>query len=188
MGRCPPHLLISAIASPRTKLPNSGTKQPSWRAARVQWRRTTVTIIVHRSGCAAFERGGARSAHSFSRHEPDRLVAASADCSDAFALDVLKKGVLFGAIDLPEAEVVLVDGGHFSVPLLALAQKPSASQTPVHFQHDSQARAVTRVTPPQRPPARAQASSRARPPNTLWHTSFATWRSRAALSLSGGSA
>jgi hypothetical protein len=38
-----------------------------------------------------------------------------------------KESVLLGAIEIPEAEIVLVDGGHFSVPLLALAQKPSAS-------------------------------------------------------------
>jgi hypothetical protein len=38
-----------------------------------------------------------------------------------------KEGVLLGAIELPETEIVLADGGHFSVPLLALAEKPSAS-------------------------------------------------------------
>jgi hypothetical protein len=37
--------------------------------------------------------------------------------------------LLYLSVDLPEAEVVFVDGGHFCVPLLAPAQKPSASQT-----------------------------------------------------------
>ena len=77
--------------------------------------RPGVAIFSHRRGCAALERGGARSADSFGRHEPDQPVAALADCVDALALHVLKEGVLLRAIDLPEAEIVLVLDGHFSV-------------------------------------------------------------------------
>src|ERR1700722_18437620 len=78
--------------------------------------RPGVAIFIHRRGCAAFERGDARSANRFGRHEPDQPVAALTDCADALALHVLEKGVLLGAIDLPEAEIVLVLDGHFSVP------------------------------------------------------------------------
>jgi hypothetical protein len=80
------------------------------------------------SRCAALERGDARGADSFGRHEPNQPLAALADCAGAFALDMCKEGVLLGAIELPETEIVLVNGGHFSVALPALAQKPSASQ------------------------------------------------------------
>jgi hypothetical protein len=37
--------------------------------------------------------------------------------------------LLFLSVDLPEAETMLVDGGHFSVPLLALAQRSSGSSS-----------------------------------------------------------
>ena len=47
--------LILAIASPRTKLPNSGRKRPSRRTSRVQ-KRFLTAIFFHRSRRAAFER------------------------------------------------------------------------------------------------------------------------------------
>jgi hypothetical protein len=75
--------------------------------------RPGVAIFTHRRGCAAFERGGARSADSLGRHKPDQPVAALTECADALALNVLEEGMLLGAIDNPEAEVVLVVGGHF---------------------------------------------------------------------------
>jgi hypothetical protein len=110
-----------------------------------------VTVFVHRSRCAALERGDARGADSFGRHEPNQPLAALADCAGAFALDMCKEGVLLGAIKLPETEIVLVDGGHFSVPLLALAKRSRQRRNPqVYFNHDSQAGPVTRVTTPQR--------------------------------------
>jgi hypothetical protein len=89
-----------------------------------------VASFVHRSRCAAFERGDARGADSFGRHKPDQPLAALTDCAVAFALDMRKERMLLGAIELPETEIVLVDGGHLSVPLLALAEKPSASHPP----------------------------------------------------------
>jgi hypothetical protein len=47
-------------------------------------------------------------------------LAALAAYVDALALDVLKEGALLWSIDVPEAEIVLVDGGHLSVlPLQA---------------------------------------------------------------------
>jgi hypothetical protein len=79
------------------------------------------------SRCAKFERGDAGGAKRFGRHEPYAALAAIAGFLDALVLDVLKKCLLYLSVDLPEAEVVLVDGGHFIVPLLA--QKPPASQT-----------------------------------------------------------
>jgi hypothetical protein len=90
-----------------------------------------VTVFVHRSRCAALERGDARGADSFGRHEPNQPLAALADCAGAFALDMCKEGVLLGAIKLPETEIVLVDGGRFSVPPPAAGEeKASASQSP----------------------------------------------------------
>lgn len=86
-----------------------------------------MAIFTHRRGCAAFERGDARSAHSFGRHEPDQPVAALTDCADALALHVLEKGVLLGASDLPEAEVVLVADRHLSVPHSAGAEVVSVA-------------------------------------------------------------
>ena len=76
-------------------------------------------IFTHRRGCAAFERGDARSAHSFGRDEPDQPVAAFWQIARTLlAFHVLKEGVLLGKSrsNLPEAEVVLVTGGHLSVP------------------------------------------------------------------------
>jgi hypothetical protein len=87
---------------------------------------TASTIFAHYLGCATFERGGARSADSFGRHKPDQPVAALTDGADALALDVLKERPLLRAVDLPEAEVVLVTGGHMSVPP-AQAQRSCAS-------------------------------------------------------------
>ena len=53
------------------------------------------------------------SAEGFARYEPSKTFATLAGRGDALAPDVLKEGALLGAIDLPEAEIVLVDGGHF---------------------------------------------------------------------------
>jgi hypothetical protein len=86
---------------------------------------TASTIFAHYLGCATFERGGARSADSFGRHKPDQPVAALKDGADALAL-VLKERPLLGAVDLPEAEVVLLTGGHMSVPA-AQAQRSGVS-------------------------------------------------------------
>ena len=124
------HLLISAMASDKaTELGDE------------------VTVVVDGEGPVASDDGNhirsskqvrrirarkRKGSDGFSRHEPNQPLAALADCTGAFAPDMRKEGVLLGAIELPETEIVLVDGGHFSVPLLALAQKPSASQPPKH--------------------------------------------------------
>jgi hypothetical protein len=102
------HSLIFAIASPRTKLPNSGQKRPSRRMTRVQNRFLTVAIFAHRGRRAAFERGDARSADSFGRNELDKVLATLAGCNYALALYILKEGPLLWPIDVPKAEVVLV--------------------------------------------------------------------------------
>ena len=65
----------------------------------------------------------------FGRHEPYAALAAITNFLDALALDVLKKCLLYLSVDLPEAEVVLVDGGHFCAPLLALAPEAFSGQT-----------------------------------------------------------
>jgi hypothetical protein len=75
-----------------------------------------VAISTYRRGCAKFERSDARGAKRFGRHEPDGALAAIASFLDALALDVFKKRLLYLSVNLPEAEVVLVDGAHFSVP------------------------------------------------------------------------
>jgi hypothetical protein len=102
------HSLIFAIASPRTKLPNSGQKRPSRRMTRVQKRFLTVAIFAHRGRRATFERGDARSAYGFGRNELDEFFATLASCKYALALDILKEGALLWPVDVPEAEIVLV--------------------------------------------------------------------------------
>ena len=66
----PRNSLILAIASPRTKLPNSGRKRPSRRTSRVQ-KRFLTAIFFHRSRRAIFERRYAGSTEGFGRNEPD---------------------------------------------------------------------------------------------------------------------
>jgi hypothetical protein len=50
-------------------------------------------------------------------------LAALAVYVNAFALDVLKEGALLRCVDVPEAEIVLVDGGHFERPPLPTADE-----------------------------------------------------------------
>src|ERR1700677_2746486 len=76
------HSLILSIASPRTRLPNSGQKRPPRRMTGVQKRCLAVAIFAHRSRRAAFERGDARSANDFGRNEPDGAFAALASYQD----------------------------------------------------------------------------------------------------------
>ena len=102
------HSLILAIASPRTKLPNSGKKRPSRRMTRVQKRFLTVAIFAHRGRRATFERSDARSADSFGRDEPNAAFTTPANYRNAFALDMLKEGPLRWPVDIPEAEIVFV--------------------------------------------------------------------------------
>jgi hypothetical protein len=102
------HSLIFAIASPRTKLPNSGQKRPSRRMTRVQNRFLTVAIFAHRGRRATFQRGDARSADGFGRNEPDEVFATLASYNYALALDMLEEGPLLWPVDVPKAEVVLV--------------------------------------------------------------------------------
>ena len=109
------HSLILAIASPRTKLPNSGEKRPSWRMTRVQNRFLTLAIFAHRSGSATFERGDARSADGFGRNEPDGTFTTLASNQNAFALDMPKKGPLLWPVDIPEAEIIFVCA-HLNAP------------------------------------------------------------------------
>jgi hypothetical protein len=59
------------------------------------------------------------------------------------ALHVLEKGSLLRAVDLPEAEVVLVTGGHMSSPS-AGAQR--GRRLVEKKEHNSRAGTVTRVT------------------------------------------
>ena len=108
--------LISKMTSPRTKLPNSGTKRPSWRTARIQYRRLGLIIIANRGRRAAFEGGDATGAQGFARHEPDGTVAALAVHKGALALDMIKERAFSWAVDVPEAEIILVDCSHLDRP------------------------------------------------------------------------
>jgi hypothetical protein len=96
------------LASPRTKLPNSGQKRPSRRMTRVQNRFLTVAIFAHRGRRATFQRGDARSADFFGRNELDQMFATLASYDYALALDMLKEGPLLWPVDVPKAEIVLV--------------------------------------------------------------------------------
>jgi len=82
-------------------------------AARKAWAaRVSSSVLVQRGGRAAFERGKARGAERFGRHEPDNALAAATGFLDALALDILKKGSLFRSVDVPKAEIIFIDGGH----------------------------------------------------------------------------
>ena len=109
------HSLILAIASPRTKLPNSGQKRPSRRMTRVQKRFLTVAIFVHRSRRAIFERRYARSAESFRRNEPNGAFATLASYEYALALYVVKERLLFRPVHVPKTEIIFVNQ-HLSAP------------------------------------------------------------------------
>jgi hypothetical protein len=102
------HSLIFAIASPRTKLPNSGQKRTSRRMTRIQNRFLTVAIFAHRGRRAAFQRGDARSADGFGRNQLDEVFAALTRYNYALALDMLKEGSLLWPVNVPKAEIVLV--------------------------------------------------------------------------------
>jgi hypothetical protein len=104
--------LICSMASPRTKLPNSAAKRPSRRTARIQKRRLGLIIVVDRGWRAAFKGGDAGGAQGFERHEPDGAFAAFAVQKRASALHVLEERALFGAVEVPEAIVMLVDLSH----------------------------------------------------------------------------
>jgi hypothetical protein len=109
------HSLILAIASPRTKLPNSGEKRPSRRMTRVQKRFLTVAIFFHRSRRAIFERRYARSAESFRRNEPNGAFATLASYEYALALYVVKERLLFRPVNVPKTEIIFVNQ-HLSAP------------------------------------------------------------------------
>jgi hypothetical protein len=103
------HTLILAIASPRTKLPNSGEKRPSRRMTRVQKRFLTVAIFFHRSRRAIFERRYARSAQSFRSDEARGALATLASHEYALALYVVKECLLFPPANVPKAEIIFVN-------------------------------------------------------------------------------
>jgi hypothetical protein len=109
------HSLILAIASPRTKLPNSGRKRPSRRMSRVQKRFLTGAIFFHRSRRAILERGDARSAEGFRRNEPNGAFATLASYQYALTLYVVKERLLFRPVNAPEAKIIFVNQ-HLSAP------------------------------------------------------------------------
>src|SRR6202035_3051678 len=106
--------LILAIASPRTKLPNSGRKRPSRRASRVQ-KRFLTAIFFHRGRRAIFERGDTRSAQGLGRNEPDWPFATLASCQYALTPYEVKECALLWLGDVREAEVIFVNQ-HLSAP------------------------------------------------------------------------
>src|SRR5271156_5042209 len=107
--------LILAIASPRTKLPNSGRKRPSRRASRVQ-KRFLTAIFFYRSWRAIFERGHTRSAEGFGRNESNWPFATLASCQYALTPYEVKECALLWLTDVREAEIILVNQ-HLSAPL-----------------------------------------------------------------------
>jgi hypothetical protein len=109
------HSLIWAIASPRTKLPNSGQKRPSRRASRVQ-KRFLTAIFFHRGRRAIFERGDTRSAEGLGRNEPDGPFATLASCQYALTPYEVKERPLLWLSDVQEAEVIFVNQ-HLSAPI-----------------------------------------------------------------------
>src|SRR6185437_6357981 len=106
--------LILAIASPRTKLPNSGIKLPSRRTSRVQ-NRFLAAIVLNRSWRATFERRDTRSAERLGRNEPDWPFATLASYQYALTLYVVKECPLVWPADVPEAKIIFVSQ-HFTAP------------------------------------------------------------------------
>jgi hypothetical protein len=82
---------------------------------RVQKRFRTFAIFTHGGRCATFERGDARSADGFGRHELNEVSATLAGDNYALALDMLKEGPLLWPVDVPKAEIVLVFA-HLNAP------------------------------------------------------------------------
>jgi hypothetical protein len=58
------------------------------------------------------------SAEGFARHEPNKTFATLAGRGDALALDVLKERALLPPVDVPEAEIIVTQSGHFERSLL----------------------------------------------------------------------
>jgi hypothetical protein len=53
-------------------------------------------VPLVRANLLLFQAAQRSAAHGFRRNEPDRALAALADCTDALALDVLKKALSSG--------------------------------------------------------------------------------------------
>ena len=121
----PRNSLILAIASPRTKLPNSGRKRPSRRRSRVQ-KRFLTAIFFHRSRRAIFERRYAGSAEGFGRTEPDWPFATLASYQYGLTLYVVKECTLLRPANVPEAEIIFVSQ-HLSTPMgvIPTCQRPT---------------------------------------------------------------
>lgn len=75
-----------------------------------------MIIFLDRGWRAAFERGDAGGTDDLGRHEPHPAFTAPASHVDALALDVFKECAFLWPIDVPEAEIVVVDDGHFDHP------------------------------------------------------------------------
>jgi hypothetical protein len=107
--------LIFSIASPRTKLPNSGQKRPRRRMTRVRKRCLAVAIFAHRDRRAIFERGDTRSAEGLGRDEPDWPFATLASCQYALTAYEVKECPFLWPADAREAEIIFVNQ-HLSAP------------------------------------------------------------------------
>lgn len=75
-------------------------------------RRLGLIIVVDRGWRAAFEGGDAGGAQGFERHEPDGAFAAFAIHQGASALHMLEECALSWAVEVPEAEIMLVNYSH----------------------------------------------------------------------------
>jgi hypothetical protein len=71
------------------------------------------SIFVHRQWGSALQRGYAWGAERLGRHEPNRTFATPACRGDTLALDVVKEGALLWPVNVPEAEIIVTDRGHF---------------------------------------------------------------------------
>jgi hypothetical protein len=72
-----------------------------------------LVIFAHGERSAVFDSADTGGTEGFGWNEPDQALAALAVYGDALTLDVLKESALLWSIDVPEAEIVLVDGDHF---------------------------------------------------------------------------
>jgi hypothetical protein len=88
------------------------------------------SIFANRGWSAVFKRASTRGADGFVQHEPDRAFTPLTDCLDASALNVLKECLFLWSVDVPEAEIVLIDGGHWRfLPVIGLEETKGAQRS-----------------------------------------------------------
>ena len=86
------------------------------------------SVLAHRGRGPALQRSYAGGAECLGRNEPHLAIATSAGFLQALAPDILEECLLFLTIDVPEAEIVFIDGGHFKRVPSAVGGEPASAR------------------------------------------------------------